>query len=296
VTANGDAPRAAEAAEKPTVIFLHIGKTAGTTLRRVLRRNFPQGDVMIVKARGRPRTETLADFAKLPEAERARPRLIMGHTVFGLHELVPRPSTYVSMVRKPKSLVLSQYTFVQRTEGHRHHEEVVRRGMSLEDYIESGLALEMDNSQTRAIAGDLDTPYGACTDEMLERAKRNVEGHFAVVGMTERFDESLVLMQQAFGWRKISYVRANVAPGKRPEPSERALQLIEEHNRLDIELYRWVGERFDASIAADPGFAAAYERFERANSLYKPWGNLTYTLPQRVYSRLRERGIVARKA
>ena len=296
MTANGGAIRAAGAAEDPTVIFLHIGKTAGTTLRRVLRRNFPQGDVLIVKARGRPRTETLADFAKLPEADRARPRLIMGHTVFGLHELVPRPSTYVSMVRRPKSLVLSQYTFVQRTEGHRHHMDVVRRGMSLEEYIESGLALEMDNSQTRAIAGDLDTPYGACTDEMLERAKRNIGGHFAVVGITERFDESLVLMQHAFGWRKISYVRANVAPGRRPEPSERALRLIEEHNRLDNELYRWVGERFDAAIAADPGFAAAYERFERANSLYRPWGNLTYTLPQRVYSRLRERGIVSRKA
>jgi len=280
----------------PTVIFLHIGKTAGTTLRRVLRRNFPSEDIMVVRARGRPRTETLADFAKLSERARARPRLIMGHTVFGLHELVPRPSTYLSMVRKPRSLVLSQYTFVQRTEGHRHHREVARRNMSLEDYIDSGLALEMDNSQTRAIAGDLDTPYGACTDEMLERAKRNVEGHFAVVGITERFDESLILMQHAFGWRRINYVRANVAPGSRPEPSPRALELIAEHNRLDDELYRWVGERFDAAIAADPGFAAAHERFERANARYRPWGNLTYTFPQRVYSRLRERGILARKA
>ena len=292
---SGDASRAASVAESPTVIFLHIGKTAGTTLRRVLRRNFPSADVMVVRARGRPRTETLTDFARLPEAERARPRLIMGHTVFGLHELVPRPSTYVSMVRRPKNLVLSQYTFVQRTPGHRHHEEVVGREMSLEDYIESGLALEMDNSQTRAIAGDLDTPYGACTDEMLERAKRNVEGHFAAVGVTERFDESLVLMQHAFGWRKISYVRANVAPGKRPEPSERALRLIAEHNRLDDELYGWVCDRFDTAIAADPGFAAARERFERANARYRPWGNVTYTFPQRMYSRLRERGIVARK-
>lgn len=294
MAANGDSPRGT-AANDPTVIFLHIGKTAGTTLRRVLRRNFSSSDVMVVRARGRSRTETLPEFAKLPEADRARPRLIMGHTVFGLHELVPRPSTYVSMVRKPKSLVLSQYTFVQRTEGHRHHEEVVRRGMSLEDYIGSGLSLEMDNSQTRAIAGDLDTPFGACTDEMLERAKRNIEHHFAVVGITERFDESLVLMQHAFGWRRINYVRANVAPGKRPEPSEEALRLIEEHNRLDIELYRWVGERFDAAIAADSGFAASYARFERSNSLYKPWGNLTYTLPQRVYTRLRDRGIVSRK-
>lgn len=295
MSANG-APAADAARGNPTVIFLHIGKTAGTTLRRILRRNFRSAEIMVVRARGRPRTETLDDFGRRPEAERARPRLIMGHTVFGLHELVPRPSTYISMVRKPKSLVLSQYNFVLRTEGHRHHEEVTRRGMSLEDYIESGLSLEMDNSQTRAIAGDLDTPFGKCTEEMLERAKRNVEGHFAVVGITERFDESLVLLQRAFGWRRVNYVSANVAPGKRPEPSARAVELIAEHNRLDDELYRWVGERFDAAIAADPLFEETYERFKRSNALYRPWGNLTYTFPQRVYGKLKERGVAARKA
>jgi len=280
----------------PTVIFLHIGKTAGTTLRRILRRNFRSAEIMVVRARGRPRTETLDDFGARPEAERARPRLIMGHTVFGLHERVPRPSTYISMVRRPKSLVLSQYSFVLRTPGHRHHEEVTRRGLALEDYIESGLSLEMDNSQTRAIAGDLDTPFGACTDEMLERAKRNIEGHFAVVGITERFDESLILLRRAFGWRRMNYVSANVARGGRPEPGPRALELIARHNRLDDELYRWVGERFDAAIAADSLFEATYERFSRSNALYRPWGNLTYTLPQRIYGRLKERGLVSRKA
>src|SRR5207247_10580644 len=115
----------------PTVIFLQIGKTAGTTLRRILRRNVRSSEVMVVRARGRPRTETLDDFGRKPEAERARPRLIMGHTVFGLHELVPRPSTYISMVRKPKSLVLSQYNFVLRTEGDRHQEDVTSRALVL---------------------------------------------------------------------------------------------------------------------------------------------------------------------
>ena len=58
---------------EPTVVFLHIGKTGGTTLRRVLRRQYPESEMMVVRARARPREETLADFAKLPEVERARP-------------------------------------------------------------------------------------------------------------------------------------------------------------------------------------------------------------------------------
>ena len=268
---------------EPTVVFLHIGKTGGTTLRRVLRRQYPESEMMVVRARARPREETLADFAELPEVERARPRLILGHTVFGLHELVPRPSTYITLLRRPVSLVLSQYGFVRRTPGHRHHQAA--QGMGLEEYLASGLAQEMNNSQTRALAGAVDVPYGENPPELLELAKRNVEEHFRVVGLTERFDESLVLFGLAFGWSRLSYVRANVA-SKRVVPSPAGLAEIERLNALDLELYDWAERRLQATIDGEPRFAAAYARFERRNRLYQPWGKVTYTLPKRLHTRL----------
>jgi hypothetical protein len=268
---------------EPTVVFLHIGKTGGTTLRRVLRRQYPESEMMVVRARARPREETLADFAELPEAERARPRLILGHTVFGLHELVPRPSTYITLLRRPVSLVLSQYGFVRRTPGHRHHQAA--QGMGFEEYLASGLAQEMNNSQTRALAGAVDVPYGENPPELLELAKRNVEEHFRVVGLTERFDESLVLFGLAFGWSRLSYVRANVA-SKRVVPSPAGLAEIERLNALDLELYDWAERRLQATIDGEPRFAAAYARFERRNRLYQPWGKVTYTLPKRLHTRL----------
>ena len=268
---------------EPTVVFLHIGKTGGTTLRRVLRRQYTESEMMVVRARARPREETLADFAELPEAERARPRLILGHTVFGLHELVPRPSTYITLLRRPVSLVLSQYGFVRRTPGHRHHQAA--QGMGLEEYLASGLAQEMNNSQTRALAGAVDVPYGENPPELLELAKRNVEEHFRVVGLTERFDESLVLFGLAFGWSRLSYVRANVA-SKRVVPSPAGLAEIERLNALDLELYDWAERRLQATIDGEPRFAAAYARFERRNRLYQPWGKVTYTLPKRLHTRL----------
>ena len=171
---NLSAPRAPDMAGSPshrsrvgrmtddrTVIFLHIGKTAGSTLRQVLKRQFPSSQALTVRARRRPRTDTIADFARLPEEDRLRPRLIMGHTVFGLHEGVPRPCTYVTMLRQPVKLALSQYRYVQRIPSHHHHEAV--KDMTLEEYVASRISFEMDNSQTRAIAGDLDTPVGECT-------------------------------------------------------------------------------------------------------------------------------------
>ena len=243
--------------------------------------------MLVVRARRRPREDTLHEFAALPQADRGRPRLILGHTVFGLHESVPRPATYITMLREPSRLVLSQYGFVRRTPGHRHHDDANR--MSLEQYLRSGVAQEMNNSQTRAIAGAVEIPYGENPPELLEQAKRNIEQWFSVVGLTERFDESLILLRQSFGWSRIQYVRANVASHKE-QPSASAMALIEQLNALDIELYRWASERFGAAIAASPGFAAELARFNRRQSLYRPWGTVTYTLPKRVQARLAPRG------
>jgi hypothetical protein len=265
-----------------TVIFLHIGKTAGSTMRQILKRQFRSSERMTVRARRRPREETLADFARMPEADRLRPRLIMGHTVFGLHEHVPRPCSYVTMVRHPVKLAVSQYRYVLRTPGHRHHARV--QGMTLEEYVESGFALEMDNSQTRAIAGDVGTPYGGCTDEMLKTAKRNLADHFPWVGVTERFDESVVLLGRTFGWKDVRYVPANVARSSAPPTSEQTA-LVERMNRLDLELYDHACRLLDERIAGEPGFAAAYERFLRANARYRHWGRLTYTIPSMVKRR-----------
>ena len=261
----------------PTLIFLHIGKTGGTTLRKILRRHYRDDEVLVVRAVRRPREETLAEFAALPVEAREHPRLILGHTVFGLHEHVPRPSTYITILRDPRSLVESQYSYVLRTPGHRHHDAA--RRMSMAEYIESGIAQEMNNSQTRALAGLADVAYGENPPELLERAKQNVEQHFAVVALTERFDESLVVLGRH------SYVKAKVGGRREPVPAA-TVELIDRMNALDAALYAWAAERLQAQIAADPGFDAGMGRFRRRNSLYRPWATVTYTLPKMVQRRV----------
>ncbi len=276
----------------PTVIFLHIGKTAGTTLRKILYRHFDQDEILLVKNRSRSparlrREETPALFAALPESERARARLILGHIIFGLHRFVPRPSTYITLVRRPASLVVSQYHWVRRDPTHWLHAKVVEADMSLEEYVEGGVSLESDNSQTRAIAGDTTTPFGECTGQLLDTAKRNIDGHFSMVGLTERFDESLLLLRRAFGWSKMHYVPANFSPRRdRPPVPRSVLQRIEALNWLDAELYEYAQHRMQQAIEADPRFEADMRRFRRSNLLYqRTWGAVTQTLPKAVLMR-----------
>jgi hypothetical protein len=277
-----------------TVIFLHIGKTAGATTRRALRREFHTSAVMDLEAPtaepGRLRRDgAVAYFSSLPEAERMGPRLIMGHMTYGLHEHVPRPTTYVTLMREPLKLITSQYHHVRRLSGHLLYEQA-KAYPDLASYVRSGISLEMDNSQTRAFAGDTTTPFGGCTPEMLQRAKEHLERSFAVVGLTERFDESLVLMQRAFAWDRIRYVSTNVDPGRdrRDQPSEGDLAFIRAQNALDLDLYAWASERFVTTLRETPGFDEALARFRRDNERYQPWGRLAQ-LPRRMIERVAHR-------
>jgi hypothetical protein len=273
--------------QRPTIIFLHLGKTAGWTLSRVLNRNVSPN----VRIGNPPNTangflslEPIRTFASWPEPKRAKYRLVSAHMVYGLHEHVPRPSSYLTLLRKPVARAISGYHRVLETPSHRLHEAVAVGGMSLEEYLTSGVSLETDNSQTRAIAGDVDTPFGECTDELLQRALRNLDERFPVVGLTERFDDFLLVLKRTYGWSNLLYVRANVTKKKpaRDEVPSSTIQLIKERNRLDEELYAAAAERFQAQVDADPRFDVELDRFRRRNSRYQPWGHLTYTYPRRV--------------
>jgi hypothetical protein len=281
------------ATDRPTVIFLHVGKTAGATMRRALRREFRRDEVLEVRAPtvapGRLRRDgAVAWFASLPEHDRARARLIMGHMTYGLHEFVPRPSGYVTLLREPIALVRSQYHHVSRHEGHLLHERA-KAHPDLESYIESGLSLEMDNSQTRAFAGDTTTPFGGCTTEMLDLAKAHLEG-FATVGITERFDESVVAMIRSFGWHRVRYLTTNVDParGARAPLTDRELATVRSHNALDLALYEWASERFQRDVVEAEGFARDLEMFLAKNRRYGPIGRLA-AMPRDSAARIRSR-------
>lgn len=198
-------------ASDSTVIFVHIGRTAGTTVRQVLRRQYPRAERLHVTSERWDRS--IEEFPKLPEVERARPRLIYGHVGFGLHEWVPRPSTYFTVLRKPTPRVISLYRYVQREPMNPLHETVIGKNMDLRTFVESGITESADNAQTRILAGDVGTPFGACTDEMLARAKDHLDRFFVVAGLTEAFDPTLVLLARRLGWQRLRpYVKANVAP------------------------------------------------------------------------------------
>jgi hypothetical protein len=277
------------------VIFLRVPKTAGTTLRRVIRRQYEPAAIFAIDA-ARVQ-ESIEEFMRLPEVQKDRIRALVGLMGFGLHEFLPWPSTYITMLRDPVDRVISFYYYVRRSPHVGLHNMVAFQDMSLEDFVCSGISTEIDNGQTRRLSGvtgvageDTAIGFGECPIEILETARKNLLKHFTVVGLTERFDETIILLRRMFGWGAPPfYVKGKVARNRRrrEDVSEDILAVIEKYNRLDIELYQYVQERFEELVRQqNPSFAMELRIFKLLNKTYQgsllKWAKGLYSFSRRL--------------
>ena len=249
---------------EPLLIFLHNLKTGGTTLRTIVQRQYPVDAVHTVG--GRP--EEFGGPKHVGQIELDKTRVVQGHIPFGLHEALPGQSSYITMLRDPVERMISLYYFTLHSPERAIHRESGDHLASLEEFVSSGALLETDNGQTRRLSG-LRPSFGQCSAEMLERAKENVRAYFSVVGLSERFDESLLLMKRLFGWTSIFYLREK-ATRRRPNKADlpdRVIRTVLEYNQLDRQLYRFAGELLDQALA-DQGddLASELQAFTRLNA------------------------------
>ncbi len=247
---------------QPLIIFLHLPKTAGMTLARIIERQYDASSVL-------PLYESSwgEELAAIPRREMDRLRVVMGHMYFGAHAFVDRPSTYVTVLRDPVDRVISHYYFVRRDPSHYLYESAHK--MSLKEYVEFCNRQEPNNDQTRLLAGKCnECSFGLCSDEMLGIAKRNLAEYFAVVGITEEFDRSLILMKHTLGWHTPFYAKQNVSQDrlrKQDIPLE-TLRAIQAYNELDIDLYGYAKDLNQKQIRSQgPSFEDELQRFKKLN-------------------------------
>ncbi len=259
-------PAGADEAASPVVAFLHIPKAGGITLSEYIfnhvriEQNGDDGAVkegVLLLPYGFFKEPGLAVPDHIPELLRAPGlRAVLGHFWFGLHEHVNRPWRYVTLLRNPVDRILSLYHFLQLADR-----------MTLKEFVSSPPFKEVDNDQTRRIAG-VEPEIGACTAADLRTAQNNLREHFAVVGVTERFDETLLLLKRRFGWTRevLSYPK-NVSEGRTRTSSlpPRVIEAIRERNQLDLELHAYATQLLEEAIAAEG--ADFHDELERYRNL-----------------------------
>jgi hypothetical protein len=261
-------------AQRPVLLFLHVPKTAGTTLTNCvyveyapetvaeywedgdwLRGGiyyFPRG----IHEDGAPSPDEIRTLG------RSDLRAVTGHFSFGIHQFVQGEAVYVTVLRNPVDRVVSLYYHALREPDDPFHERVAG-GLGLEAFVAA--CPEAANGQTRRIAG-------AGGDALLDAAKENLERRFAVAGLTERFDETVVLLRRKLGWKRMPYYLPGlVNTRKRPRSAidPDVLALIEGRNQLDRELYDHACELFSQAVAAeDVNFRDEVRDFARENERY----------------------------
>jgi hypothetical protein len=157
---------------------------------------------------------------------------------------------YITMLRRPVDRVISNYCFVARTPEHRHYETVTGEGgMSLYEYVSSGVNKALDNQMVKNISGS-NTKNMKSDREALRKAKRNMKKWFGVVGLVEHFDRSITLMKKKYKWKDVSYCKKKVSNDKpnRQDLADRTINEIKKKNQLDLELYRFAEERINKEI------------------------------------------------
>jgi hypothetical protein len=291
-----------------TAFFVHIPKTAGSTLATIIRKQY-SGDALfdLGRAHAQAMQDSIERFRQFDGIENVR--CVMGHAPYGLHQWFPGNFTYITMLRNPVHRELSHYYFILKTPHHHQHERLVRSKTSLEDFVHMQSETGFNNMQTRfVVAGDvapdcwnnLAGPHPPLPPDAVEIAKLNIRERFAVAGTVEHFDASLLLFQQALGWGSVYYARENVTPSSRARDSvsKESIRLIEKHNEMDVELYRFAQGRLTEQICeGGDAFAEKLERFRRMNRAYGTAHRARAYLQHvrgKIRLRTRLRGLLAR--
>jgi hypothetical protein len=226
--------------DREALIFLHIPKTAGTTLNRIIELQYSPLSIFTIDPHRI--CATPERFKTFSEQRRRRLRVVRGHMFYGIHEFLPQGATYITMLRNPVARLLSAYSFILRRPLNPMHRKLKRGRVGVEAFIR--LTPNRQNLQCRMLAGVEDV---TCDQRVLDIAKENITKSFSVVGLCERFEESLMLIAKTLGWeipyyenRKVSKVRPALEPG--------VVSMIQEHNRFDMELYEFARNRFEDTL------------------------------------------------
>jgi hypothetical protein len=279
---------------EPLLFFIHIPKTAGTTLGGILVQHYGRDRVFACHPDRAIVGYTAEDFLSFPAEKRNNFQLVRGHFGYGLHEDYQEPYKYITILRDPVDRVISHYYYVLKRTDHYLHKKVTSENISLKDYVTSGLTGEMDNGQLRMLTGPTGyyARFGTCTPELLELAKEHLRNDFVVVGISERFDETLLVLKEILGVSTPFYLnlKVNNKRPKREKMTDDVIEAIRAHNPLDEEIYQYANALMDELIEKHiPFFRIKLSLFRLRLRIYGRLFQWSRALPKSLQEKLDRR-------
>jgi hypothetical protein len=224
---------------EPRFFFVHLQKTAGTSLSRQLKRCFDRAAIYPDPSDG-DIVAAVIDVDHLVarwNARRDEIRLVSGHFPLCTAELLDARFSTFTILRDPVDRTLSYL---------RHHKKLTPEDhdRSLEEIYEDPFRFHglIHNHMVKMFSLTVDEMSAGLltqvefTPERLERAKANLSG-VDVVGVSEQLPQLCGELERCFGWDLGDAVHINRTEPVAAPDGLRAR--IENDNALDIELYEF---------------------------------------------------------
>lgn len=195
---------------RPAHVFLHIPKTAGSSVAAALVAASPR--CRYASVYGGPQWLTLKQFADLPLQQRRELDLIIGHLYFGCGELMRKPCRYVTFLRAPIERIKSNYW-----QARRNGISTIRLAgadVPLHVAVNEGLIAEFDNLQIRMLSGLAHStiPRGCIEESCAATALKNLRNDFAFVGFFENLAADSARLMAVLGNPINEIGHINIAP------------------------------------------------------------------------------------
>jgi len=216
-------------------VSLHVPKTGGNTFRQILEQRF--GDKLQLAYDKRDNNPIIAE-----------PECIHGHAVFRdfAHVIESSPKRrYLTFLRDPLRSAISHYFFVKKWSPVNHRGEP-------QEFDDRGLDVWLTHEEEFRWPN----PPGYNHNRYSKWFEKHPIEEYDFIGMTDQYDESLLLMYHQFAWERMSYRRDNVGSYVDPPVAEAVVARFKDLNAEDHRL-------FDHALArlaeAREGYGSSFE-------------------------------------
>ena len=217
------------------LVFVHVPKCAGTTLRPIITSHYRPADLILGYADS---ADPDADDLNLSTLLNGHARCYYGHFYMDV-DLDPEDFVCISVIRDPVKRITSHYHHIVRDAAHWQHRLVIDHGYSLADHalgVDNNNNREVDNGQLRQLAG---LPADLTIDEPVFAAARSkILRTYVLVGATENLNDFVSRLSQLIGWqRPAQYENRNVGNYEAATIPQEIVRAIRERNKWDQRLY-----------------------------------------------------------